>query len=295
MRNKDSSNLTPLDAVAAAKATKVPLGGGPPLDKGKMQRLGQSIKRIKDAVAPVPQFAMPSQNTKEKEPVLDRPLNPEVQDFLSNPGPLSDQPTPTGVGPLHEGDFGSVSDKAVAQQMQAESEVTDQQVFEVPQNVAPHLQTPIWGSLTDARRRKAIEARLKPLSFDDLVLRGSVSQDIFIRSNYVLRLGTLKQYEKMFVLESLYGLQGSDAYVEATQSLYCATCALEQINGKSIPTHREYEGDMLKERVSPELFEKKLGIVKRLAAPIFLDILIQFDWLNERAHELLTTDNMKNF
>ena len=275
------------DPVEAAKTHKVPLGGAAPLDSDKMRRIGANLQTMKQVLQ------RPELDTGESPPVMHRTLNPEVQQFINNtPTAFAEQPSPSSIPQP----FVSTDDVTSNQQELAEAEVAAQvqQLQDTP--VTDQLaQSPIWKKLTDPTRRRAIESRLSPLNFSDLIMYGSVSQDIIIREDYILRLRTLKEHEKLFVLQYLYGLKGSNAYVDATHSLLQATCSLERINGKALPTHRIHENDFAQEEVSPELFEKKLGIVRRLAAPILFDILIQFDWLSERAHELLSPDNIKNF
>ncbi len=280
------------DPVTQAKSVRMPLGRAKSPDQTKMAKLAEGMRSMKSAISP----PGGSEKVEEVDASLTRSLNPEVSRLLrepaSSPETMEQMPTPSSVGPLSAGK----ADRLEEQQAFAEDEVVQspfQDLFS--SSLGEVNQSPTWRRLTDPKRRAAIEARLAPLNFSDLVIHGSVSQDIVIRDDYVFRLRTLKEYERRYTLEALFGIKGSDAYVQATQSLYYATCALEAINGREIPSHRVHIDDLTREAIVPELFEAKLQFIERLASPIFLDLLIQFDWLNERAHALLTIDNIKGF
>lgn len=304
-------------AMKAAKSQKVPVGGAPPLDKGKMRQLAQGLGAAKEAMSPKRFPELPPQDpdnphdnpisrasmfgdeegkpmslSRAKKAVMEaaspqeeveepkapyRPLSPEAREALE-----------TEPADLDEED-------ARAQRQEAAEERVAAGVSKLESlDFSPEEMGIVRNQLLDPKRKELVESRLQPINFGDLVMQGDVVQEIPIRDDFRIELRTMKEYENLYVVQKLYGVAGSNAYVQEMIGLYRATCSLVSINGNVLPDHRVHIGDMLQEDVDEKKFEHKLKIMKRLALPILIEIGIQYDWLVERVNKLLSIEALKN-
>lgn len=163
---------------------------------------------------------------------------------------------------------------------------------------------PIWpdyAQITEAQRammsperRKDIESRLQPMSFAELLQKGSLQQDIPILPNeYVLTLRTVSQKENFFCLQYIYEHTGSQEYSQQMFNTCKLVCAVVGINGGLLPDHRVGVGTY-DEQPDKKLFTHKLNILCHMATVLLADMGIQYDWFNDRVARFFTFTRLKN-
>lgn len=304
-------------AVTAAKSQKIPLGMAPELPKDKMRQLNQGLAQARQAMTP--QFpglppvdsenssdhsinraamsssnpmtlgeakkkAMQSKQQEVEEPTAKyRPLSPEAKEALEGGTVEEEQQEEEEDSDLFDDDQAAAEEKLAGG---------------LPKMPAlpyePTEANPIRTQLLSKKRKEFIENKLAPISFGDLVMKGEIVQRIEIRKDFYIQLRTLKEYENLYVVRKLYGVVGSNAYVEELMGMYRVACSLVSINGQMLPDHRKNVGDVVKEDIDDRLFDHKVEIIKRLALPVLIEVGIQYDWLMERVNKLLTLDSLKN-
>jgi hypothetical protein len=148
--------------------------------------------------------------------------------------------------------------------------------------------------LLNPARRKEIESRVKPMDIADLILEREVCQTIpVVPGKFWMELRTIQGFENTFCLQKMYGVVGSDMYVQELLNMYKMTCALVSINGSPLPDHRVGVGTG-EESVDETRFDHKAKLILGQATPILAEIGVQYDWFIVRVNKLFSGDNLKN-
>lgn len=149
--------------------------------------------------------------------------------------------------------------------------------------------------LVNKKRREEIEARCKPMDFEDLLMRDEVLQRVPIIP------GKFEPtYRSMTPIESLYIKQKmsretvqTDQYISEKYNLLLLTCCLLDINGQPLPEHRKptSEGIFV---VDDKAFEEKLNLILRKSGYIIADLSVNYLWFDIRVRKLLSPEDVKN-
>jgi hypothetical protein len=149
--------------------------------------------------------------------------------------------------------------------------------------------------LDNKKRRTEIEARCKPMDFDDLLMKDEVSQRVPIIAGKFEPL-----FRSIVPIETLYLKQRmsretiqTDQYMGEKYNLMLLCCSLLDINGTPLPDHRKHTSDGLFE-VEDKLFDEKMKALMRKSAYIIADLGVNYSWFDIRVRKLLNPDELGN-
>ena len=307
--DKDKSNPVDFGAdsdlkakVAAAKAKRVPVGGVPmpqmprldqppqqqqrppaqriltPEERQQLEQRGQFHQGVGSAYAanqPGVNQLPTDENGKEQ------PIDPR----------LAPRPPGSGLRPETVEQLEAVaaanknSDDAELARIGAEIEDLDD-VFETNE-----FGERVRSLLGNKKRAAAIANRCPPLSFEDLLLYGSVQQRVpIIPGKFEPTFRSLQGEENLEILRMMGPVRGPEQYLLDTLSLYRLAAGLHAINSKVLPNHLNSKGDF-----DEEMFRAKCKVVLKMALPILADLSVNFGWFAARVQKLTVVDDIKSF
>lgn len=145
--------------------------------------------------------------------------------------------------------------------------------------------------LANKKRAEAIAARCAPLSFEDLLIYGSVKQKVsIIPGKFEPTFRSLTGEENVEILRLMGELRGSEQFVMDMLSIYKLTAGLYSIGTRVLPNHLDQNGDFDK-----DLFAIKTKMVLKMAFPILADLSVNFGWFAARVQKLTVVDDIKSF
>lgn len=155
---------------------------------------------------------------------------------------------------------------------------------------------PLYNPLTDKARRQAIEAKLKPLSFEDMVFKGYTEQDVEVRPGFVLTFRTIGTQHGLW-LEYFMSQQEDTSYQHTRHlfSLMQLACGLHAINGKLIGQDlSKYTKDDDTTRANfKQALEEKMEFIGTKPSDLSDDWLVQFTWFSGRVRKMLAGDTLR--
>jgi hypothetical protein len=138
--------------------------------------------------------------------------------------------------------------------------------------------------LNNTNVRKAIESKLKPLNFEDLLIHGEVHQEIPLREGFTIVLRSVKPGEDLAVKKLMYGMVGSQSYITSRFSVMNLALSLISINSQQIPSHLDQQG-----RFDEDFFNKKLEkLMWSYSAHIIRFIIINYMWFQDRVDKCIS-------
>jgi hypothetical protein len=139
--------------------------------------------------------------------------------------------------------------------------------------------------------RKAIEARCSPLSIEQLLDDGEIRQEVpIIRGKFIVTYRTYGGDEDLAVKRLIFGVNGSDVYIQTLMGMYQLTLGLYAINDSILPTHLNAAGEFDK-----NLFEEKFYKIKKYPLPLLGSVALNFKWFDERSRRMFVdVDELKN-
>jgi hypothetical protein len=153
---------------------------------------------------------------------------------------------------------------------------------------------PLYDPLTDKARKDAIEKNLEPLDFEEMVWKGSCTQDIETRPGFRVTLRTLSTQHGLWL--EYYMSQQEQTSFQHTRHLFSlvqvAAC-LEKVNDKPIGvdltkyTKHEQRDEYLK------ALDERLEFLGKMPGAISDDLIVQFVWFTGRVRKLLSGDLMR--
>jgi hypothetical protein len=145
--------------------------------------------------------------------------------------------------------------------------------------------------LGNVKRKEIIEARCPPLSFEELLMTGSVQQRVpIIPGKFEPTFRSLLGEENEEILRMMNSFRGPDQYILDVMSLLNLTAGLYAINGKPLPNHQDKNGDF-----EEEMFRAKYKVVRKMALPLLADMSVNFRWFIRRVQKLTVVDDIKSF
>jgi hypothetical protein len=139
-----------------------------------------------------------------------------------------------------------------------------------------------WSVLNNPSRRRAIEARLKPLDIADLLFHGEIRQEVEIVPNKITVVFRSVTGEEDLGVKQLMGEEsGTDRYLMDKFSLMGLALGIVSINGVDFPTHLNE-----KKRFDKELFKKKFERLLRMPLTLLADLGLQIYWFDKRVQSL---------
>jgi hypothetical protein len=148
--------------------------------------------------------------------------------------------------------------------------------------------------LNNDEQKKIIEARLEPLSLDDLIVRGFVTQTVpVVPGKFEPELQSMSADEdlelKRLIVEHTKSLQVGDRYVLDLFALMTVAAGLRAINKKPLPDHRDADG-----RFDKDAFWRKFDIVRRMNLHMLASVGVNYFWFDVRVRRLFVAEALGN-
>lgn len=277
----------------ALKGQGKPLGGAPPVPKGKLAPLLEPQPDIPYEVPP---------DMRQQPPLSGVGAAYEVNQALSSgetegPVTMGDakrvgrggmlQPQQEGQADQEEAEPAPVVEPAKNKIDVAERDMIQNFQANLPfdfQEINESLK-----KLMGADRRKRIEARLAPMDLTDMITKKELQQEIpIVPGKLRIVLRTWSQQEYLWMLEYLWKFPGSANFTNELLNTFKMVCALVSINGARIPDHRNDK------KADEAKFKVKMDIVAGYPTALVADISLQVIWFNERVLSLYSEDELKN-
>jgi hypothetical protein len=147
--------------------------------------------------------------------------------------------------------------------------------------------------LNNKQRRKDIESRCTPMSFEDLLMKDEVQQTVpIISGKFEPRFRTLSPEESLFIKQFMSKEEEkspTDSYAMEKFALCQLACALVSINGEDFPDHRNNQGEP-----KEDLFRTKLKRLSKKSGYIVGDLGLNYLWFDIRVRKLINPDAVGN-
>lgn len=314
--------------MAELKKAKVPVGGVPEVEAGKMREMAEALAQPRFGdfpsaperapVEPPPDMPQPSGvgsgyavNRAMAEGQLDRPATmreaKEMERDSNSERRQRKELSPETVELLNkvkeETEAGGNDSQRTTTDGSAPEDLDDAE----DEVVSRALQPPVdfmgveehRAVLISKERRDKIESRLSKLSISDMVMKRELIQSIPVivdkddNPELVYTLRTYRQHEYLHCLRHVYENPGSAFYVEELLNTCKMVCSLVSVNGAQLVEHRENVGQS-NESVNSKLFEKKFQQVASFPVHIIADLSVQWAWFNDRINKLFSVADLKN-
>ena len=149
-----------------------------------------------------------------------------------------------------------------------------------------------WNLLNNPTRRKEIEARLKPMKLEDILIYGEIRQEVpVIPDKCVFSFRSTNGAEDLAVKRMMFGEAGGDRYMMDKFSMMNLALGVVSINGMQLPSHMND-----KKKFDEALFNKKFEMLMRFPVQLLADMSVQYMWFDYRVRKLFTnsTEVLKN-
>jgi hypothetical protein len=155
-------------------------------------------------------------------------------------------------------------------------------------------QTMMKDILNSPEQREIIEARLEPMSVEDLVVSGYAAQRVPVipgKFEIVFKTteGDADLAIKRLIMEDARSLEVNDRYYLDKFSLMSMTALLHGINNKTYMEHRDKDGDF-----NDDAFREKFRQVLRLPTHMLASIGVNAMWFEARVRKLFAMEKLGN-
>lgn len=313
--NKDKSNpadfgaeASAVAAIAAVKKARVPVGGVP---MPNIPRLDQAPPNPA-AVAASKEAARRVLSPEEQEQLraanqfhagvgqayaVNQPMartqatNPEGQEVPINPR-LAPRPEGAGLRPETIKELEGFAAATAKSSDDVELEKINKEIDDLDDVYEnDEFGQRVRSLLGNKKRCEVITARCPPMSFDELLMEGSVKQRVpIIPGKFEPTFRSLQGEENVEILRLMSSMRGSEDYILDTISIFRLTAGLYQINNKVFPNHLDKNGDF-----DEKLFLDKKKIVSKMALPILADLSVNYNWFTRRVQKMTVVDDIKLF
>lgn len=149
--------------------------------------------------------------------------------------------------------------------------------------------------LDNKKRRKEIEERCAPMSFEDLLLNDEVKQRVpILPGKFEPHFRSITPVESLYIKQRMSKeIVQTDQYLGEKYNLLLLCCSILDINGQSFPDHRKHSHDGTFS-IEDELFDSKLASLMKKSGYIIADLGINYFWFDIRVRKLLNPDDLKN-
>ena len=148
--------------------------------------------------------------------------------------------------------------------------------------------------LNNPEQRELIEARLKPLDIADLIIEGTVAQEVQIIPNkfwvtYRSVAGQSDLAVKRLLMEEVKSVQVDDRYYLDKYAFMVLALGLDSINGNPLPTYLGSDG-----RFSEDMFWRKYNYLTGLNTHMLASLGLNYFWFDVRVRKLFVAEKIKN-
>ena len=150
---------------------------------------------------------------------------------------------------------------------------------------------PLYNPMTDLKRKKAVEATLEPIAFDDMIFKGYADQTIEIRKGFTVTFRTLTTQHSLWIEQKINTLsQESMAYGKHYLSLQQVACSLQSINGRPIGRSLSAYNKMSHKEEFDKALKEKFEALSNMPHVITDDLIVHYTWFSGRVRKLLAGD-----
>lgn len=150
--------------------------------------------------------------------------------------------------------------------------------------------------LANSARRKKIEAGLRPMRIEDLLLHNEVKQTIVIipprdEDDYGLEVEfrSISVDEDLAIKRIMSGFRGSDQYISDRYSVMNLVCGLYRLNDKILPSHLNDDG-----KFDEDLYQAKMAIIRKWPYNLVQDLVNNWAWFEDRVRKLFVIEDLGN-
>lgn len=139
--------------------------------------------------------------------------------------------------------------------------------------------------------RKAVEAKLKPISIDDLFISGEVRQRVDIIPNKLsVVFRSLRTGEDLYVKKRLIEVKTESArYAEERFLLQNMCCFIHEINGETFPPIMDSN-----DKIDDKAFDERFNKISKLPQILLDRLWIHWRWFEDRVRKALDYDFLGN-
>ena len=148
-----------------------------------------------------------------------------------------------------------------------------------------------WNLLNNPKRRKEIEAKLRPMRVEDIILNGEVRQDVEVAPNVIVTYRSVGGDEDLAIKQMMFGEKGGDRYIYDKYTLMQLTLGIVSINNFPLPSHLDPEGNIHEPK-----FLEKFKKLSKFPLQFLANLGVNYAWFDERVRLLFLSesDELKN-
>lgn len=145
--------------------------------------------------------------------------------------------------------------------------------------------------ISNVALRKAVEAKLKPISIDDLFISGEVRQRVDIIPNKLsVVFRSLRTGEDLYVKKRLIEVKTESArYAEERFLLQNMCCFIHEINGETFPPIMDSN-----DKIDDKAFDERFTKISKLPQVLLDRLWIHWRWFEDRVRKALDYDFLGN-
>lgn len=148
--------------------------------------------------------------------------------------------------------------------------------------------------LNNPEQKEIIEARLKPLDIDELIMKNRVSQEIVIVPNkFWFRFSSMTGEEdlalKQLIMEESKSTEVTDRYLLDKFAFMALTLGTTHINGNPVPSHTDEKGEFNKDK-----FWGKFNWMVKRSVHMLACIGVNHSWFEQRVRGCFVAKKLGN-
>lgn len=148
--------------------------------------------------------------------------------------------------------------------------------------------------LNNEDQKNIIESRLKPMDLSDLIMEGSVAQEVIIvPDKFWIKFRSVSGQDdlavKRLIMEESKAVQIDDRYYLDKFAFMTLTMGLESVNGNPLPTYKDGAGNF-----EEKTFWRKYEIVSKYNIHMLASLGVNYFWFDTRVRSLFVAEKIKN-
>jgi hypothetical protein len=148
--------------------------------------------------------------------------------------------------------------------------------------------------LNNEDQKAIIEERLKPMDLTDLIMAGSIAQEvIIIPGKFWVTFRSVSGQDdlavKRLLMQEAKAIQVDDRYYLDKFAFMTLTLGLESINSNPLPSYKGADGNF-----NEDAFWKKYEFVTKLNIHMIASLGVNYFWYDTRVRKLMVAEKVKN-
>lgn len=137
--------------------------------------------------------------------------------------------------------------------------------------------------LNNSDNRRRIEQNLVKMNFEDYLLKGEVLQEVELRKGFRITYRSLTTGEDLEIKRLMFGVGGSDRYVNDLYAVRCLAASLYSVNDKPLPNHLDAN-----HALEESLLLTKVNHVFKWSIHLARYAYVNFVWFDERLQRMVS-------